>query len=85
MKKYIITAFLGSVFLIGCAGKTTPIDKCALDKKTCEAKCKVDYPDKGFKYKACIAKCGTVYVGCKTKEKVKEGYYKTKEYFNKKD
>jgi hypothetical protein len=80
MKKYLILLSISAGVFVGCAAK---MDKCTLDKQKCEAECKVNYPDSDFKYKACIAKCGTFYVGCKTKEKAKEGYEKTKEYFNK--
>jgi hypothetical protein len=85
MKKYLAFLVISAAVFSGCAGKNAVIDKCALDKKMCEAKCKLDYSDSDFKLKGCNAKCETIYLGCRAKEKVKEGYKKTKEYFNKKD
>ena len=69
------------------------IDPCERNKMTCLGECKISYPteDDNVKLKACIAKCYTIYAGCKTaeaakkgynvkKEVVKKGYQKTKEF-----
>ena len=62
------------------------IDPCERDKMACLAKCKLDYPteDDNLKLKACVAKCYTIYGGCKTAEAAKKGYKKTKEFIDEK-
>jgi len=82
MKKLLISAGVVSLMFIGCASKK--IDTCSIKKQTCLAECKVSYPDEGVKYKACVAKCYTIYSGCKTGKAIKEGYEKTKEYIKEK-
>jgi len=77
MKKYALI-LIPTLFLIGCASKKI-IDPCVAKKKICLSKCKINDPNEGLKYKGCIAKCYTIYSGCKLKEKIKEGYEKTKE------
>jgi len=81
MKKYGLF-LIGVLFFVGCSNKI--IDPCVAKEKICLTKCKVEYPDEGIKYKACTAKCYTIYAGCKAKEKVSEGYEKTKEFIKEK-
>ena len=69
MKKYVVL-LLPSLFFIGCASKN--LDTCEAKKTLCETQCKINNPDKGFKYKACKAKCFATYSKCKIKKKVKE-------------
>jgi len=92
--KYLVG--LGLVFLIGCSSqantpqksttnsvKETLLDKCKREKLACEAKCKIEYLTKEWKYKLCISKCYTFYGACKTGKVIKKGYEKTKELINK--
>ena len=82
MKKTALLLSVASLF-IGCASKK-PIDPCLVKQKTCLAECKVKYLNEDFKYKACKAKCYTLYSGCKIKENAVEGYKKTKEFIKEK-
>jgi uncharacterized lipoprotein NlpE involved in copper resistance len=84
-KKLIISLSIGGLVLVGCANKTvSKEDKCLQDRNICEATCLKDYPQKNWKYKACISKCYTVYGACKTGKTLKKGYEKTKEYIEEK-
>ena len=76
MKKYVFI-LLGGLMFLGCAHKV--VDPCVAKKQICLSECKISYPDEGFKYKACEAKCYTIYTGCKAKEKIKKGYEKITE------
>ena len=60
------------------------VDPCEREKLTCLANCKMEYTQEDWKYKACVAKCYTVYGACKTGKAVKKGYEKTKEYIEEK-
>ena len=82
MKKIFLLLIISS-FFIGCATKK-PLDPCLIKEKTCLAQCKIEHPSENFKYKVCKAKCYTFYKGCKIKQKVSEGYQKTKEFIKEK-
>ena len=78
MKKYALI-FIPALLTIGCASKKI-VDPCKTKKKLCLTECKVKHPtQEGMEYKGCVAKCYTIYSGCKLKEGAKEGYEKTKE------
>lgn len=57
------------------------LNPCERDKMACLTQCNISYPTAkdDLKLKACIAKCYTLYAGCKTAEGAKKGYEKTKE------
>ena len=58
------------------------LDPCERDKISCVSECKLEYVTKedDLKRKACIAKCYTIYAGCKAAQAAKKGYKKTKEF-----
>ena len=58
------------------------LDPCERNKLSCMSQCSISYPTENddVKLKACIAKCYTIYAGCKTAEAAKKGYKKTKDF-----
>jgi len=85
MKYKILGALVIGGFIAGC-GQPKIIDKCEVDYQKCSAECKITNVNKSeFSKTACEAKCKTIFVGCKTKEKVKNGYKYVKEKVSKDD
>ena len=77
MRFFLLITGTVSLIFLGCASKK--IDTCKMKKEACLIECKVSHPNEGIKYKACVAKCYTIYTGCQTKKAIKKGYEKTKE------
>ena len=97
MKKISLLLLGLSFLLVGC-GNTQPtpdsnnnikkvvqkvIDPCEIEYQKCSAECKITTAtEPTWKKTACEAKCKTIYVGCKSKQKTLEGVNYIKEKIN---